>query len=187
MIAKADLNTCCRVELKRRDSRVLAFVTTGTDCDVQALVARLDDRLHAVAEAGDHVEPHQALARVGAEPAGCVGELGAGRTVDHAAAELLQRLLSGREVLDQVRPDGRRSRCRPSPSTIGLDKIGDAFLGVLVVAVGVDDDVGAELQRVVDAVLERAGQALVAGVPDEVRDPERSGRPRPSGRWTRHR
>ena len=30
MIAAAERNTCCRVEEKSRDSRVLALVTTGT-------------------------------------------------------------------------------------------------------------------------------------------------------------
>ena len=50
------------------------------------------------------------------------------------------------------------------------EKIGDPLLRVLVVAVGVDDDVGAMGQGVVDAVAEGPREALVFGVPDEVRD-----------------
>ena len=41
---------------------------------------------------------------------------------------------------------------------------------VLVVGVGVDDDVGAELQAGVEAGLEAGGQALVVGQPDDVVD-----------------
>ena len=83
-------------------------------------------------------------------------------------------LLGRREVLDQVHlavgddDVGRALDDRPH-------EVGDALLRVLVVAVGVDDDVGAELQRVVDAVLEGAGQSLVAGVPDEVGHAEGAG------------
>ena len=51
------------------------------------------------------------------------------------------------------------------------DQVADALLRVLVVPVGVDHDVGAELQRPLDAVVERPAEAAVAGVPDEVGDP----------------
>ena len=56
-----------------------------------------------------------------------------------------------------------------------LNQVGDALLRVLVVAVGVDHDVGAEFERPLHAVVERAAQPLVAGVPDEVGDPVRLG------------
>ena len=45
---------------------------------------------------------------------------------------------------------------------------------VLVVGVGVDDHVGAELQRGVDARLEAGREALVVGQPDEVVDAVRA-------------
>ena len=94
--------------------------------------------------------------------------------------------LAGREVLDQVHlPVGDDDVGRPS--TIGLDQVGDALLRVLVVAVGVHHDVGAELEGVVDAVLEGPGQALVAGVAHEVGHSVRRGRPRPCGRSSRRR
>jgi hypothetical protein len=85
------------------------------------------------------------------------------------AAELLQLLLRAGEVLDQV------------DLAIGDDDVGatgedrlhqvaDALLRVLVVAVGVHDDVGAQLQRPLHAVVEGAAQTPVPRVPHEVRD-----------------
>ena len=53
-------------------------------------------------------------------------------------------------------------------------QVRDPVLRVLVVSVGVDDDVGADLQRVVDPILERAGKPLVAGVAHEVCNAERA-------------
>ncbi len=52
----------------------------------------------------------------------------------------------------------------------GLHEVGDLRLRILVVAVGVDDDVGAVTERVVHAVAERAGEPLVAHVVHEVGD-----------------
>ena len=95
---------------------------------------------------------------------------------------LLQQLLHGREVLDEVDLAVGDDDVGP-PLDDRPDEVGDPLLRVLVVAVGVDDDVGAELEGVVDAVLEGAGQPLVAGVPHEVRDAERAGDlDRPVGR-----
>ena len=51
---------------------------------------------------------------------------------------------------------------------------GDVRAVVLVVGVGVDDHVGAELQRGVDARLEARGQALVVGQAHEVIDAVRA-------------
>ena len=56
------------------------------------------------------------------------------------------------------------------------EKIGDPLLRVLVVAVGVDDDVGAVGQRIIDAVAEGPREALVFGVPDDVHDAAGAGR-----------
>ena len=46
---------------------------------------------------------------------------------------------------------------------------------VLVVGVGVDDDVGAELQAGVEPRLEAGGEALVVGQADDVLDPALAG------------
>jgi hypothetical protein len=50
------------------------------------------------------------------------------------------------------------------------DELGDVAAVVLVVAVGVDDDVGAELQARVEAGLEGVGEALVVRQADDVVD-----------------
>ena len=50
------------------------------------------------------------------------------------------------------------------------DELGDVAAVVLVVGVGVDDDVGAELQARVQAGLEAGGQALVVRQPHDVVD-----------------
>ena len=52
------------------------------------------------------------------------------------------------------------------------DELGDVAAVVLVVGVGVDDHVGAELEARVEAGLEAARQALVVGQPDDVVDAE---------------
>ena len=56
------------------------------------------------------------------------------------------------------------------PSTIGRDELRDVRAHVLVVGVGVDDDVGAELQARVEARLEAGGEALVVRQLDDVVD-----------------
>jgi hypothetical protein len=50
------------------------------------------------------------------------------------------------------------------------DQLGNDFLRVLVVAIGVDDDVGTEFEAGVDATLEGFGQPLVADVAHDVVD-----------------
>ena len=57
-----------------------------------------------------------------------------------------------------------------SPATTGATSLRDVGAVVLVVGVGVDDDVGAELQARVEAGLEGVGQALVVGQADDVVD-----------------
>ncbi len=51
-----------------------------------------------------------------------------------------------------------------------LDQVGDALLGILVVAVGVHDDVRAELEGADHPVVERAAETLVADVVHELGD-----------------
>ena len=54
------------------------------------------------------------------------------------------------------------------------DELRDVGALVLVVGIGVDDHVGAELQAGVEARLERRRQALVVGQPDDVVDAVRA-------------
>ena len=51
------------------------------------------------------------------------------------------------------------------------DQLRHVGAAVLVVGVGVDDDVGAELEAGVEPGLESGGEALVVGQPDDVLDP----------------
>src|SRR5882757_6133849 len=55
------------------------------------------------------------------------------------------------------------------PGDDRLNQVGDALLRVLVIAVGIDQDVATELQSALHAIMERAAQTAVAGMPDEVR------------------
>ena len=84
-------------------------------------------------------------------------------------AELLQPLLQRREVLDRV-------GLAVADDHVGAavedrrDELGDVAAVVLVVGVGVDDDVGAELEAGVEARLEAGGQPLVVRQLDDVVD-----------------
>ena len=60
------------------------------------------------------------------------------------------------------------------PATIGATSVGDVAAVVLVVGVGVDDHVGAELQARVEARLEAVRQALVVRQPHDVVDAVRA-------------
>ena len=87
----------------------------------------------------------------------------------HRAAEALQALLQRREVLDLV----RLAVADHHVGVAGEDRrheLRDVAAEVLVVGVGVDDDVGAELQRGVEAGLEGRGQAPVVRQPHDVVD-----------------
>ena len=68
-----------------------------------------------------------------------------------------------------------------------LDQVADAVLRVLVVAVGVDHDVRAELECALHAVVEGPAETAVAGVMDEVGDAVLAWPPRRCGRSTRRR
>jgi hypothetical protein len=89
------------------------------------------------------------------------------RPVGDAAAETLHFDLELGEVLDQVHLAIGDDDLRLAPQN-RLHQVADALLRVLVVTVGVDHDVGAELQRALHAVVEGAAQSAVTGMPDEV-------------------
>ena len=101
------------------------------------------------------------------KPLGASDDFSARGLAHHPATHDLQHLLDGREVLDlrhlPVADDhiGFAAQDR-------ADKVGDHGLRVLVVAVGVHDDVGTEVQASVYAGLESGGETLVAVVAHDV-------------------
>ena len=132
-------------------------------------LARLDDRLERVGELRDDLQRERRLAVVGAEARRGVGHVGLRRLAHDPRAEPLQQLLGRREVLD-------RHHLAVADDHVGVagddrrDQLRDVAAVVLVVGVGVDDHVGAELQAGVEPGLEAARQALVVGQPDDVVD-----------------
>ena len=55
----------------------------------------LDDLFQRVGVLVDHVEAERGLPAVGPEPAGCIGDAGAGRLPDHPAPQVLELFLQG--------------------------------------------------------------------------------------------
>jgi hypothetical protein len=132
-------------------------------------LARLDDRLERVGELRHDHHLDGRLAVVGAEPRRGVGDLGRRGLPHHPRAKPLEKLLQRREVADvrdlAVADDHVGGAVSDRP-----DELGDVAAVVLVVRVGVDDDVGAELEARVEAGLEPRRQALVVGQPNDVVD-----------------
>ena len=137
--------------------------------DGHAALAGLDDRLERVGELRDDRHPQRGVAGVGAEAAGRVRHLRARDLPHHPAAETLQQLLRRRHVRDRL-------DVAVADADVGLageqrrQQQRDVAAGVLVVGVGVDDVVGAQLQRGVDAGGEGGGQPLAAAEAHHVVD-----------------
>ena len=134
-------------------------------------LARLDDRLERVGELRHGLHLQRGLAVVGAEARGRVGDLGLGRVSHDPGPQPLQQLLWAREVLDRVDLAIADDHVRVA-SEDRADELRDVRALVLVVGVGVDDHVRAELQSRVEAGLERGREALVVGQLDDVIDAE---------------
>src|SRR5690606_18497572 len=118
----------------------------------------------------DDGEAQRRLTVVGPEAGGRVGHVGVGCLAHDPAPEPLEHLLRTREVLD-------RHDVPVADHHVGLTGEDGRHQGrdvgrrVLVVGVGVDDDVGAQLEGGVQPRLEGGGQALVVGQLDDVVDP----------------
>ena len=156
----------------RREQPRLARRRVGADrhvVDRDEQLAGLDDRLERVGELRDGLHLQRRLAVVGPEAGGRVGDLGRGRLPHDPRAEPLEQLLARREVLDRVDLTVADDHVRLAAQDRG-DELRDVLALVLVVRVGVDDHVGAELQAGVEAGLERGREALVVGQADDVVD-----------------
>jgi len=155
----------------------LAQRRVGVDRHVihgQVLLAGLDNGLQRIGVARDHVQAQGRLAGKGAEAAGRVGDVGARHRPHHARSDPLQELLHRREVLDTLHLPIADDHIG-FVAQDGGDQVGDAVLRVLVVGIGVDDDVGPEAQAGVQPGLEGGGQPLVGGVAHHVVHPQRPG------------
>lgn len=117
----------------------------------------VDQRLVRVRVVREHVEPHRCLARVGPEARRDVDV----RQVQQALHDVVRRLVAvlvrdgHRQIIEQPAAD-RDVSLRPQQR---CDQLGDARLVVMVVRVGVHDDVGA------------AGERFVKCRPDETASP----------------
>ena len=131
---------------------------------VSSVYVNFDDGLHL----------QRRLAVVGAEAGGRVGDrrsTDAWRTTHEPSR--WSTFLSG-EKCSIVSTWRSPTTMSASPREDRRDELGDVAAFVLVVGVGVDDHVGAELQAGVEAGLERGGEALVVGQPDDVVDAVRA-------------
>ncbi len=160
------------VRRHRLEQPRLARLVVGPDRDVvdgHEALAGLDQRLERVGELGDDGEPERGVAVVGAETRCGIGDRRVGRLADDPATDALEPPFRHREVLDG-------HDVAVADHHVGLaghdgrHEGGDVRRRVLVVRVGVDHDVGAEFQRGVEPGLERRGEALVVGEPDDVVD-----------------
>jgi hypothetical protein len=137
--------------------------------DRHALLAGLDDRFERVGKVRHDRHPQRRLAREGAEPARRVRHVRVRDLAYHPTAELLQAFAHPAHVLDRLDvaiADDDVRLARKQRSEQGRDVVAH----VLVVAVGVDNVIGAELQRRVDARHECGGESLAARETDDVVD-----------------
>ena len=154
-----------------------AGLRVGVDGDVldgEAGVAGLDDGLEGVGEAVVDEDGGGGLATDGPKAAGGVAHGGAAGAADHVGAPALEDALEPREV-------GELVGAAVADDDVGAaledrcDEAGDVGAAVLVVGVGVDDDVGAEAEAGVDAGGVGDGEAAVAREAEDVVDAELGG------------
>jgi hypothetical protein len=153
-----------------------AGLGVGPDRDVldgDQQLSGLDDRLERVREPGDGLHRQRRLAVISAKARGGVRDLGRRRLADHPGAQALEQLLARREVRDRPDLAVADDHVRVTAENWSYE-LWDIRTLVLVVGVGVDDHVGAELEAGVEAGLEGGRQALVVGQANDVVDTGRA-------------
>ena len=167
------------VRRDRPEQARLAHLRVGPDRDVvdrDQHLAGLDDRLERVGEARHDLHLERGLAVVGAKARGRVGHRRLRRAPHDPAAEPLEELLQRGEVLDRL-------HLAVADDEVGVaaqdrrHQLRDVGRVVLVVGVGVDDHVGAQLQRRVEPCLERRSRGPCCS--SAARRGRRRGRARP--------
>ncbi len=142
----------------------------GHMVDGEFALAGLDEYFDGIRKVAGHKGTQRCLTREGAEARYRVGDVGAGCPAHNTRADVLQELFEGRKVLELLDLPVAHDHVGLARQD-GLDEQRDLAAGVLVVGVGIDNDVGAEAQARVDAGLVGICQAAPGGVTDDVIDP----------------
>lgn len=128
----------------------------GDTDEVEAHFASLDDAFQGVAVLAEDGETEGSLTGVGAEATDSIGDIGTADGADDATAEALEPFFEGGEMVDAV-------DLAVTDNDIGLvidegnDEVGDRVGVVLVIGIGVNDDIGAEAEAGIKTGLERLG------------------------------
>jgi len=131
----------------------------------------LDQHFYGVAEGGNDVQADGRLPGNSPETAHSIGDLHSAQLADNAAAEPLQDFFQRREM-------GNLQSLPITYNYLGLMvkdrlyQLGNVLAGILVVAVRIDDDVGAKAQTFVQADPESPCQALVGGITENMINPQ---------------
>lgn len=152
---------------------------SGVDADIDggdadAGGSGLDEGLHAVGEAGVDEDALAGHAGEGTEAGGGIADGGAGDPAEGGGACELESLLYGGEL--GVFDDGSVAY-----DDVGLifedgdDEFCDIGAAVLVIGVGIDEDVGSAGEGGLDAGGEGGGEAAIAAEGDDVLDAEAAG------------
>ena len=152
----------------------LSRLRVGLDLDVldhQPGLARLDHGLERVGEVVVDEQGRDGLAVHRSEARGRVGDLRARGAANQRRAPALQDPLDPREVRDRVGLAIADADVG-APGQHGLDEAGDVDAAVLVVGVGVDDQIGAQAQAGVEPGHVRRREPAVAREADDVVDAE---------------
>jgi|GEM_PF-6351248 len=93
--------------------------------------------------------------------------IGSSDFIDHLRAEMLHLAFEPAEFLDRGGLTIAHYNISFMPND-RLNKFSDGFAGILIVAIGVDYDVGAMLERIVNAITERTRQTHWLGMTYEM-------------------
>src|SRR5579883_2705121 len=135
--------------------------------DRETLSAGLDQGFEGIGVAGHDIETKGGLARKSAEAAGCVRDAGAGELANGPASHGLKQALLEAEVRERGRIAVTNHDIRVTTQD-WLDQARDITAAVLVIPIGVHDDIRTEAESGIEASAERGGKAAVAGMASDI-------------------
>ena len=124
-------------------------------------LAGLDDGLQGVGVVAEDIQLHRRISAHGPEAAGRIRDVGAAYQPDKPAPPPLQQFLEWREMFDIVNRSSPDDNLRLALED-RLDEPGDVFGAVLVVGVGIYNDVGSLTKAGLESGNERTCEPLVA-------------------------